>query len=186
MSDGPGPPHFRSLSIQLFSEPKPSSCWSVLRCGLCHSDLFSSFVTSWPLCLAVACCGYHRHPPPPTHSWNALPSSSNRASGSRAAEELNRSGMTAPPFRCVTWGGYTVQQWLSIVFRGQRRSLLSADLIIYWTAPSKLDSLVMGHRSQLICLWGKKLPWHALSATTPSSWSTRNNFFPTASFMQLN
>lgn len=61
MSGRTGPPHFQSPDLHLFLEPEPSWRWPALRCGLCHSDLSSFIVTSWPLCLAGACS----HPTPP-------------------------------------------------------------------------------------------------------------------------
>lgn len=70
MSGGIRPPYFRSPHIHLFLEPEPSGLQSVLRCGLCHSDLFSSVVTSWPLhclCLTVACWNNRTPTPPAMH-----------------------------------------------------------------------------------------------------------------------
>lgn len=119
--------------------------WGV---GCCHSDLFSSVVTSWPLCLAVACCGYHHHHLPPTQPWIVLSSSSNRSSGSRAAEDLNRSGMTAPPFRCVTWGGGGGLYWSAVT----KYSVQGAETMsfICWfnnLLDSSIQAGLLGHGS---------------------------------------
>lgn len=101
MSDGAGPPRHVSLCMHLFSELEPSRLWSILRCGLCHPDLFSSTVTSWPLdCLCLSSLEL----PPPASLQGTLPNSSNRMSAGRAAEDLNRSGLMSPLHRSLIWG----------------------------------------------------------------------------------
>lgn len=144
MSGGTGPPHFRSPNIHLFLEPEPSRCWSVLRCGLCHSDLFSSVVTSWPLCLAVACCSYHQPPnppPPPDMLFHA------QATESPAAEQLR---IWIDLGWCLhsleVWpGGYTVQQWLNIVFRGRD----NVFYLLNYLFDSSIQAGLLGHGSSV-------------------------------------
>lgn len=121
--------------------------------------------------LSMPDCGLLEQPHP-RPSCHALPNSSSRASGVGAAEDLNRCGLMSQLLVSLILGlhctsaaaaGGSETAATKYSAQGQRQWLLSALLIIYSTAPSKPDSLGLGHQSQLICLQRKnQLRLHCL------------------------
>lgn len=132
-------------------------CAPVLKCELCHADVFSSAVTSWPLGLSVLVDP--PHPLPSPLPLCLLLDSSNRTSGVGAAEHLNKSGLMSlllgswivgyTELHSTAAGGRAEPKYS---FQGHRPRPLYAILIIYLTVPSKLDSFVL----IIILIWWKQ------------------------------
>lgn len=174
MSGGAGPPHFQSPDLHLFLEPEPSRRWPALRCGLCHSDLSSFIATSWPLCPAGACSRPTPACTPPLHH-HALASSSKSSWASGVDVGWCLQCFSKWDLGALLHSG----DWR---FRGRRWRLLSAQLIIDLTAPSKPDSL--GPRVIGWSVWVTEPAPTDWSATVWPCWPLWS-FSPTTSFTYI-